>query len=120
MGGCAHSCRWNYDLYQDDDKLNDDISFSMSSKDLQTVKDISNLIDIGVHSLKIEGRMKSIHYIATVVSTYRRLIDDICDEYDLDLPKYLLQIKKAENRLTSHGFMHGMTTVNEQLYNMRS
>lgn len=119
-GGCAHSCRWNYDLYQADNKLNEDISFSMSSKDLQTVKDISKLIDIGVHSLKIEGRMKSIHYIATVVSTYRRLIDDICDEYELDLPKYLLQIKKAENRLTSHGFMHGMTTVNEQLYNMRS
>lgn len=119
-GGCAHSCRWNYDLYEGNEMLNKDMSFSMSSKDLQTVKHISDLIDIGVDSLKIEGRMKSIHYIATVVNTYRRLIDNICMEHELDLPKYLLQIKKAENRLTSHGFMEGMTTINEQLYNMRS
>jgi len=119
-GGCAHSCRWNYDIFDGDQKLNKDISFAMSSKDLQTVKHISDLIDIGVDSLKIEGRMKSIHYIATVVNTYRKLIDDICDDYQIDLPKYLLEIKKAENRLTSHGFMEGMTTINEQLYNMRS
>lgn len=119
-GGCAHSCRWNYDLYEGETKLNDELSFSMSSKDLQTVKHISDLIDIGVHSLKIEGRMKSIHYIAVVVNTYRKLIDDICDDSEIDLPKYLLDIKKAENRLTSHGFMNGMTTIDEQLYNMRS
>jgi putative protease len=119
-GGCAHSCRWNYDIFDGETKLNKDSSFAMSSKDLQTVKHISDLIDIGVNSLKIEGRMKSIHYIATVVNTYRKLIDNICDEKDLDLPKYLLEIKKAENRLTSHGFMEGMTTINEQLYNMRS
>ncbi len=119
-GGCAHSCRWNYDLFDGETKLNNGISFSMSSKDLQTVKHISDLIDIGVDSLKIEGRMKSIHYIATVVNTYRKLIDDICDDYEIDLPKYLLEIRKAENRLTSHGFMEGMTTIDEQLYNMRS
>jgi len=119
-GGCAHSCRWNYDLYEGETKLNKDFSFSMSSKDLQAVKQISNLIDIGVNSLKIEGRMKSIHYIATVVSTYRKLIDDICDETIFDIKTYINEIKKAENRLTSHGFMEGMTTVDEQLYNMRS
>lgn len=119
-GGCAHSCRWNYDLFDGEEKLNDDVAFSMSSKDLQTVRHISDLIDMGVDSLKIEGRMKSIHYIATVVGTYRKLIDSICDEHTVDLPKYLLEIKKAENRLTSHGFMQGMTTINEQLYNMRN
>ncbi len=119
-GGCAHSCRWNYDIFEGDNKLNNDLHFAMSSKDLQTVKHISDLIDIGVDSLKIEGRMKSIHYIATVVSTYRKLIDNICDDFQVDLPRYLLEIKKAENRLTSHGFMEGMTTINEQLYNMRS
>ncbi len=119
-GGCAHSCRWNYDIFDGEKKLNNDISFSMSSRDLQTVKQISDLIDIDVNSLKIEGRMKSIHYIATVVNTYRKLIDDICNECEIDLPKYLFEIQKAENRLTSHGFMEGMTTINEQLYNMRS
>lgn len=119
-GGCAHSCRWNYDLYSEDEKLNENMSFAMSSKDLQTVRYISDLIDIGVDSLKIEGRMKSIHYIATVVSVYRKLIDDICDEQEFDLPRYMMEIKKAENRLTSHGFMEGMTSIDQQLYNMRS
>jgi putative protease len=119
-GGCAHSCRWNYDLYDGEKSLNEDEFFSMSSKDLQTVRHISDLIDIGIDSLKIEGRMKSIHYIATVVATYRKLIDDITDEHDIDLPRYILEIRKAENRLTSHGFMDGMTTLHEQLYNMRS
>jgi len=119
-GGCAHSCRWNYELFENDEEVTNEIPFSMSSKDLQTVKHISDLIDIGIDSLKIEGRMKSIHYIATVVKTYRTLIDDIFDEVDNDLLKYLLEIKKAENRLTSHGFMEGITSIEQQLYNMRS
>ncbi len=119
-GGCAHSCRWNYDLFDNGEQLNVSMPFSMSSKDLQAVKQISRLVDIGVESLKIEGRMKSVHYIATVVKTYRKLIDELCEDLTIDLPKYVLEIKKAENRLTSHGFMEGMTTVNEQLYNLRS
>ncbi len=119
-GGCAHSCRWHYDLFKGDTLLNEDEPFAMASKDLQTVRHISRLIDIGVESLKIEGRMKSIHYIATVVNTYRRLIDDITEEIEPDIPSYLLNIKKAENRLTSDGFMQGMTTTEQQLYNLRS
>ncbi len=119
-GGCAHSCRWNYDLFDGSTKVNKNMPFSMSSKDLQTVAHIQDLMEIGVNSLKIEGRMKSIHYIATVVNTYRRLIDDIYLHHQLPLLKYVEEIKKAENRLTSHGFMEGMTTINEQLYNMRS
>ncbi|MFW5913715.1 MAG: peptidase U32 family protein [Bacillota bacterium] len=119
-GGCAHSCRWHYDLFKEDLKLNQAEPFAMASKDLQTVQHISKLIDIGVDSLKIEGRMKSIHYVATVVNTYRRLIDDITEEIEPDIPRYLLNIKKAENRLTSDGFMRGMTTIEQQLYNLRS
>jgi putative protease len=119
-GGCAQSCRWDYTLVQQGIEEPADTAFSMSAKDLETVKYISSLIDVGVHSLKIEGRMKSIHYIATVVNTYRRLIDAICDDVALDLPAYVLNIKKAENRLTSHGFMEGLTTINEQLFNARS
>ncbi|MFP4077793.1 MAG: peptidase U32 family protein [Candidatus Izemoplasmataceae bacterium] len=119
-GGCAHSCRWHYDLFKEDIKLNEDEPFAMASKDLQTVQHISKLIDIGVDSLKIEGRMKSIHYVATVVNTYRRLIDDITEDIEPDIPRYLLNIKKAENRLTSDGFMRGMTTIEQQLYNLRS
>jgi len=119
-GGCAHSCRWHYDLFKDNELLNKNEPFAMASKDLETVQHISSLIDIGVDSLKIEGRMKSIHYIATVVNTYRRLIDDITENIEPNIPHYLLDIKKAENRLTSDGFMRGMTSIEQQLYNMRS
>ena len=119
-GGCAHSCRWNYELYQGDQKHSQKSPFSMASKDLQAVQYIPRLIDLGVASLKIEGRMKSIHYIATVVKTYRTIIDAYLKDGMIDTDAHVTAIKKAENRLTSHGFMAGMTTVNEQLYNMRS
>ncbi|MCR5350678.1 MAG: U32 family peptidase, partial [Acholeplasmatales bacterium] len=77
-GGCAHSCRWQYDLIQNNNKLNPDGDyFQMSSKDLCAIKAIPRLIDIGVNSFKIEGRMKSINYIATVVNAYRKIIDFI-------------------------------------------
>ncbi len=119
-GGCAHSCRWNYDLFYNEEKINKEIPFSMSSKDLQAVKHIKDLMTIGIDSLKIEGRMKSIHYIATVVSTYRHLIDDIYEGKEIDFNIYEKQIAKAENRLTSDGFFNGMPTKHQQLYNCRS
>ena len=74
-GGCAHSCRWNYGLSVNGN-IHNDISFSMSSKDLSAPRYVTHLIDSGVKSLKIEGRMKSVHYIATIVSVYRRIIDE--------------------------------------------
>lgn len=121
-GGCAHSCRWNYDLYQGDTKISsDDTPFSMSSKDLQTLAFIPQLIDANVASLKIEGRMKSIHYIATVVRTYRLLMDEYIETGKVkDINFYEEEIKKAENRLTSYGFLDGMPKAEQQLYNLRS
>jgi len=92
----------------------------MSSKDLETLRFIKDLMDIGVASLKIEGRMKSIHYISTVVSAYREFIDDYESNALKDLSYYEAEIRKAENRLTSFGFMEGITTPEQQLYNMRS
>ena len=120
-GGCAHSCRWNYDLYDGDNKLNNDSYFHMGSKDLCAVKVIKDMIEMGIDSLKIEGRMKSDYYIATIVRTYRRLIDDIinnnkqfnCDE---DYEYYYKEINKAENRLSSTGFLLNEPSINEQLY----
>ncbi len=119
-GGCAHSCRWLYDLYQDGVKLSDNHDFQMSSKDLEIIPYIPDLLEIGVSSLKIEGRMKSIHYIATVVLAYRMLIDDYYNREMRDYDFYRDEIKKAENRLTSIGFLAGDTTTEEQLYNSRS
>lgn len=121
-GGCAHSCRWNYDLYQNNNKISDEaMPFSMSSKDLQTLQFIPQLIDANVSSLKIEGRMKSIHYIATVVRTYRLLMDEYIKTGKVaDMSIYEKEIKKAENRHTSFGFLDGMPKAEQQLYNLRS
>lgn len=119
-GGCAHSCRWLYDLYDSDEVISDHHDFQMSSKDLEIVEYLPKLLDIGVASLKIEGRMKSIHYVATVVLAYRMLIDDYYDGNLKPLEFYKNEIKKAENRLTSFGFMEGDTSIKQQLYNYRS
>lgn len=119
-GGCAHSCRWNYQLLKHGQAISD-VPFSMSSKDLEALAFIPHLIDSGVSSLKIEGRMKSLHYIATVVSTYRRLIDTYVKEGSIDdFEPYFDELEKAENRLSSHGYLEGMPGIEQQLFNVRS
>lgn len=119
-GGCAHSCRWNYDLMDGETKVSE-VPFSMSSKDLEALEQIPHLIDAGVSSLKIEGRMKSLHYIATVVATYRKLIDDYMKHHMIhDFTPYMKELEKAENRLASHGYLEGLPGVEQQLYNARS
>lgn len=119
-GGCAHSCRWNYDLYMGDELISDNDRFQFSSKDLMAVNQLPRLLECA-DSLKIEGRMKSIHYIATVTKVYRMIIDEYFETGTVkDLDYYKKEIEKAENRLFSHGFLEGMTTIKEQLYNMRS
>ena len=60
----------------------EDAQFAMSPKDLNLIQSIPKMIEIGIDSLKIEGRMKSIHYIATVVSVYRKVIDAYCADPD--------------------------------------
>ena len=118
-GGCAHSCRWNYDLYDGENKINECSYFNIGSKDLMALEAIPRLIDLGIDSLKIEGRMKSEYYIAKVVSAYRKLIDDyykIKDIKGLDFNTCKNEIQKAENRETSIGFFNGDVSINEQLY----
>ena len=118
-GGCAHSCRWCYDLIENGNILNPEGDyFAMSSKDLCALRAIPRLMDIGVNSFKIEGRMKSINYIATVVNTYRKLIDEYQKTHEVkSFELYENMIKKGENRLASTGFLFGLT-VNEMLYDL--
>ncbi|TVP85249.1 MAG: U32 family peptidase [Acholeplasmataceae bacterium] len=119
-GGCAHSCRWHY-AFLADGKPVFDTPFSMSSKDLAALRQIPDLIDAGVTALKIEGRMKSIHYIATVVSTYRRLIDQYLQTRSIDdMSPFVSELHKAENRLTAEGWLEGEPGIEGQLFNMRS
>jgi len=119
-GGCAHSCRWNYDLKQGKTSVSSH-AFSMSSKDLEALEQLPFLMDSNISSLKIEGRMKSLHYIATVVSTYRTLMDHYVKYGKIEsFEPYLNELQKAENRLTSHGYLEGLPGVEEQLFNSRS
>ena len=120
-GGCAHSCRWCYDLKDVNDKTYNPKGdyFAMSSKDLCAIKAIPALMDLGINSFKIEGRMKSLHYIATVVNAYRKIIDEYKLNHKIkDFKIYEDAISKAENRLTSTGFLFGLPTVEEQLYDL--
>lgn len=118
-GGCSQSCRWNYDIYFDDKKINSDSSyFSMSSKDMALIDEIDKLIDLGIDSFKIEGRMKSLHYIATIVSTYRKKIDDYCESKDTSF-NYKGEVIKAANRALCTGFFNDEPNHTYQLFNER-
>lgn len=120
-GGCAHSCRWNYTLVQNGEKL--PLNFNFGSKDMMAVRFIPKLIDMGIASLKIEGRMKSIYYLACVVRAYRMLIDEynrtngtLSEEF---IDFIIKEIGKAENRETNVGFYKGIPDVSGQLYDNR-
>ena len=107
-GGCAHSCRWTYHLY-DDNKPVGETNFIIASCDLMSIEYVPLMIDANIDSFKIEGRMKSAHYIATVVSSYRRLIDEYIEKGKLSNARinyYKEEIKKAENRITYTGFLN--------------
>lgn len=120
-GGCAHSCRWNYTLFEDGIQGNN--FYNIGSKDMMALKYIPKLIDLGVASLKIEGRMKSMYYLATVVKSYRMLIDFYYAKHEVTKEEYEMierEIGKAENRLTSNGFYEGLPDVEGQLYDNRS
>lgn len=122
-GGCAHSCRWNYKLYCGKKQLPPKGRyFNMGSKDLMAIREIPKMIEMNISSLKIEGRMKSTYYLATVVRCYRKLIDKYYQTKILtetDFQMFSEEIAKAENRLTSTGFLNGKVTTSEQLYDTR-
>lgn len=118
-GGCAHSCRWFYDLYLDNKKINsDDAKFRIGSKDLCGVNNLISLLEIGVDSLKIEGRMKSLHYVATVVSAYRNLIDAYYENRVTPelIEKTFKEIRKVENRPLTEGYLKGYIDKDDIIY----
>lgn len=123
-GGCCQSCRWDYDLYEVKDGEQDalfadgDAPFAMSPKDLKLVESIPRMIELGIDSLKIEGRMKSIHYVATVVSVYRKVIDEYCADPDNFRIKreWLEELEKCANRDAASAFFEGEPSYEEQMY----
>lgn len=115
-GGCAHSCRWDFNLYKDKCLVSQNM-FNMGSKDLVGISVIENLINMNVSSLKIEGRMKSIYYIATIVRAYRMLIDDYYRNKSISNYEYYInEIMKSETRELASGFLEHNVTINEQYF----
>lgn len=127
-GGCCQSCRWDYDLYDqqgaEENSLfsGGDAPFAMSPKDLNLIVSIPQMIEIGIDSLKVEGRMKSIHYIATVVSVYRKVIDAYCADPDhFEIKKeWLEELDKCANRETAPAFFEGVPGYKEQMFGNHS
>ncbi|WP_436373067.1 peptidase U32 family protein [Cytobacillus sp. BC1816] len=127
-GGCCQSCRWDYDLYRLEDEnevplySEGDAPFAMSPKDLKLIESIPRMIELGIDSLKIEGRMKSIHYIATVVTVYRKVIDAYCadpDNFKIK-PEWLEELDKCANRETAPAFFEGVPGYKEQMFGNHS
>lgn len=128
-GACSHPCRWKYSLVEEkrpgeyypvyeDEKG----TYIFNSKDLCMIEYIPQLIESGIFSFKIEGRMKSSFYVATVVSAYRKAIDAYMshpENYRFD-PEWLSELSKASHREYTTGFYFSKTTGADQIYNTSS
>lgn len=113
-GSCSHPCRWDYDIYKNGKLMKN--KFLLGSKDLMGVSQVKKLIESNVASLKIEGRMKSINYLAHVVKTYRKLIDDIYNGKVKDINFYIKEVEESGNRQTTEGWLKGFTNHNDLIY----
>ena len=113
-GGCSQVCRFNFKTDSDD--------FTMATKDLNLARYIKDLIDINVRSLKVEGRMRSIYYLATVIGTYRKIIDAIYGNYLTDefLNEQEKILSRVANRETSTHYLVKEADYNDQYYTGRN
>ena len=120
-GGCAQICRFIFDLEKDGEVIDNKIKFTMCSKDLCMLKYIPDIIDIGVGSLKVEGRMRSIYYIASVINTYRKMIDDYYNDSITDekINNYLKVLNRVANRDNVAQFYNKFPDENEQYFGER-
>jgi len=108
LGDCAQSCRWAYNVYVEETNkpgnlmpVEDDEhgTYIFSSKDLCLIREIPEIIEMGVDSLKIEGRLKTEYYLASIVNSYRNAIDDcIKDPKNYNAEKYMKEIEKTKTR----------------------
>ena len=125
MGDCAQPCRYKYHLVEEKRpgeyfpiEEHDEGTFIMNSKDLCMIEHIDDMIRAGISSLKIEGRVKSEYYLATVIRSYRMAIDAYYEDpenYKYD-PYLLEEIKKVSHRDFTTGFFYGKANENSQVY----
>ncbi len=127
QGACTHPCRWKYAVVEETRPgeympvyENDRGTYIFNSKDLCMIEHIPELVEAGMDSLKIEGRMKTALYVATVARTYRKALDDYREspeKYRENLPWYLEQISNCTYRQFTTGFFFGRPDENTQIYN---
>lgn len=125
-GACTHPCRWKFALYKSNEageempeQISEDYAYFMNSKDLCMIEHIPDLIDAGIDSFKIEGRMKTVLYVATVTRTYRMAIDAFLrnpEEYQANMETYLAEISKGTFRDYTTGFFYGKPEHDAQIY----
>ncbi|COC96227.1 peptidase%2C U32 family [Streptococcus pneumoniae] len=128
-GGCSQSCRWKYDLYdmpfgKERKSLQGEIpeEFSMSAVDMSMIDHIPDMIENGVDSLKIEGRMKSIHYVSTVTNCYKAAVDaylESPEKFEAIKQDLVDEMWKVAQRELATGFYYGIPSENEQLFGAR-
>ena len=117
-GGCSQICRWKFDLYDEyKNKLSTDNDFAITVKDLTLIPHIGELIDMGITSLKIEGRMRSIYYVATVLHVYRKAIDEYYKTHKIEnIDKLTYELFRCANRDSVVQFFDKKPGVEEQYY----
>ena len=125
-GACTHPCRWKYSVVEETRPgeympvyENERGTYIFNSKDLCMIQHIPEILESGIDSLKIEGRMKTALYVATVARTYRKAIDDYQKDpalYEKNMPWYLEQISNCTYRQFTTGFFFGMPDETTQIY----
>lgn len=124
-GQCTHPCRWKYHLMEEKRpgeyfpiEEDDRGSYIMNSRDLCMLDRLPDMVDAGITSFKIEGRMKSAYYVATVVSAYRAALDCYLDdpEHYAFNPEWMTELNKASHREFTHGFFYRKPTNQDQNY----
>lgn len=125
-GACTHPCRWKYAVVEETRPgeyfpvyENERGSFIFNSKDLCMIEHLPELVDAGIDSLKIEGRMKTALYVATVARTYRKALDDYFEDpekYHANFDWYHAEIAKCTHRQFTTGFYFGKPTSETQIY----
>ena len=125
-GACTHPCRWKYAVVEETRPgeylpvyENERGTYIFNSKDLCMIEHIPELVEAGIDSLKIEGRMKTALYVATVARTYRKAIDDYFTDpklYEKNMDWYQTEISKCTYRQFTTGFYFGKPDENTQIY----
>lgn len=121
VGGCAQSCRWMFELQNKNNSKTYSTKFTMSPKDMMLIDQIKTLMKIGVISFKVEGRMRSLNYVATVAKAYRQAIDFYHNKNNKTSEKETLKeikkdLKYAENRPVGQAFSKGQPNIKAMLY----